>query len=460
MSDEYEMPYEPGYEMSYAHPDSVEGLLQRGRGLGAARALRDPAGSATHVYDGIHRDWRWDGTDERSLYLARLVRDLALPPGPVVGRLTEDEDTCARAGEVLELLALAGSGEAREGLRAYVRVGEHWVRVLESLSDAWPVEWWEDLGDIARTRIGGEEELPWSTEPWTRFGIEVQSHPSAPRPSLAGLGTQELLCLLAAHGTGDGTKVDALRALGDRGPVEELIPLVPSLGMSDVDRPLPLLRRAVERLGVLAVPAAHGWAQGDLPWLARLGADVVAEHPVPESLPGLLDELAGQWATRAWCGPDRTARRLARLGPAAAGALPHLRRFWLHTPHSYERTAYLEAMAAIEPDPGCLGPLYTESLWDCEERARLLGIASAPAGPEALARIAVLNDDPMETAEVRAAARVRLTALAADSRLPVPGDRAGGDGAGGFGAGGCRAPINTSTRNEGIRDPSGDDQTQ
>lgn len=39
--------------MSYAHFDSVEGLLQRGRGLGAVRALQDPRGSAVFVYDGI-----------------------------------------------------------------------------------------------------------------------------------------------------------------------------------------------------------------------------------------------------------------------------------------------------------------------------------------------------------------------------------------------------------------------
>ncbi|MFD7283516.1 hypothetical protein ACFV80_42645 [Streptomyces sp. NPDC059862] len=313
-----------------------------------------------------------------------------------------------RACEVLELLALAGSDEAREGLRAYIRQGEHWVGVLESVSAGWPPEWWEDLGDVARARIGGEAERPWYFEPWTRFGIEVQSRPSVPRPSLAGLSTEELFALLADDRTEGDTKFDALRALNGREPAEELIPLVPSLGTPDGRRPLPLLRRAVERLGAVAVPAARGWAQDGRPWLAQLGADILADHPGPEQLPGLVEELAEQWATRTWCGPDRTARRLARLGPDAAGAVPYLRRFWLHTPHSYERAAYLEALAAIDRDG--LDYAYIESLWDCEERARLLGIASAPAGPEALGRIAVLRDDPMETPEVRAAARARLAA--------------------------------------------------
>ncbi|RAS21581.1 hypothetical protein BCL80_1306 [Streptomyces avidinii] len=393
-------------EMSYALPDSVEGLLQRGRGLGAVRALQDPRRSAVFVYDGIRRDWRWDQTDERALYLARLVHDLDLSPMPIVDQLAGDEEACLRACEVLELLALAGSGDAREGLRAYVRQGEHWVRVLESLSAGWPPAWWEDLGDVARTRIGAEAELPCFSEPWTRFGIEVQSRPFVPRPSLAGCSTAELLALLAGTRTEGATKVDALRVLNGREPAEGLIPLVPSLGTSDGRRPLPLLRRAVECLGALAIPAAHGWAQEDRPWLALLGADVLADHGGPEALPGLVTELVEQWTARAWCGPDRTARRLARFGPDAAGAVPYLRRFLLRTPHSYERTAYLEALAAIDRDG--LEHVYTESLWDCEETTRLVGITAAPTNTETLGRIAVLRDDPMETTEVRAAARARL----------------------------------------------------
>ncbi|MFJ9885223.1 hypothetical protein ACIQRW_05125 [Streptomyces sp. NPDC091287] len=104
--------------------------------------------------------------------------------------------------------------------------------------------------------------------------------------------------------------------------------------------------------------------------------------------------------------PDGPAAGPVR--PRRRGAAPCLRRFWLHTPHSYERTAYLQALAAIDRDG--LEHLYAESLWDCEETTRLLGIASAPTSPETLGRIAILRDDPMETPEVRAAARDRLLA--------------------------------------------------
>lgn len=393
--------------LSYACHDTLEGLLQRGRGLGAQRALAEPGAGAPFVYDGIRRDWKWDSqTETRCVYQARLIRDLDLSPTPLVDQLAGDEEECWRAADVLELLALAGSGEAREGLRAYIRAGEHWVAVLQSVADGWPAEWWEDLGDVARARISGEEDLPWSFEPWGRFGIMLPDRQFPPRPSLSPLSDEELLALLTADGTEFNTKIDALRAFAVREPVPGLIPLVPSLGTLDGRRPLPRLRPAIARLGALAVPAAREWAADGREWLAALGAAVLADHPGPEALPGLVAELAEQWEARVWCGADTTAQRLARFGPEAADAVPVLWRYWRQTPHSYERADYLKALAAI--DPSGLDEAYTESLWDCEERARLLAIASAPHCPQALHRIAALRDDPMETPEVRAAARARL----------------------------------------------------
>lgn len=397
-------------EMYYAPFDSLEGLLQRGRGLGAVRALQDPRAAAPLVYDGIRRDWRWDGFDERAHYLAGLARDLELSPTPVVALLDGDEEQCRRAVGVLELLALGGCGEARDALRRHVRQGAHWVHVLESVCDVWPPEWWEDLGEVARDRIGGEPGPPCFTEPWTRFGIRVRrtDRPGPTPHDLTGLADGELLEVLAGMRlTGEGAAVAALRELSRRDPVDGLIPLVPTLVTPD-GRPLPLLRRAVDHLGALAVPAAHGWVDDEREWLARLGSDVLGDHLGPEVIPALVAELAEQWRNRAWCGPDATARRLARFGPQAAEAVADLRRFWLCTPHSYERAAYLEALAAI--DTGGLDHAHTESLWDCEEGARLLGIAHAPDTPETLARCAELRDDPMETSDVRAAARARPAA--------------------------------------------------
>ncbi|MEV7779182.1 hypothetical protein [Kitasatospora sp. NPDC088351] len=127
-------------------------------------------------------------------------------------------------------------------------------------------------------------------------------------------------------------------------------------------------------------------------------------------VPALVAELERCWVERQWCGPDGTALGLARFGAGAGGAVSLLRRFWLWTPHSYERTAYLEALAAI--GPAGLADAYAECLWDCEESARLLGVERAPDGPVVRERLAYLRDDPMEEAAVRAAARVRLAVFA------------------------------------------------
>ncbi|MGZ9933143.1 hypothetical protein ACXNSR_25090 [Streptomyces sp. NC-S4] len=393
-------------EMFYAPHDSLEGLLQRGRGLGAVRALQDPAAAAPFVYDGIRRDWRWDGIDERSLYLARLVRDLEMSPAPVVEQLAGDEDACLRATRVLELLALSGSAEARDGLRAHIREGEHWADVLESVAERWPADWWEDLGEVARARIGGEAQPPWPREPWIRFGIGTRDVPARPGQGPDDRSDGQLLSLLADVRASNLAKADALRELADRPATEDLIPLVPLLGSSPGGRPLAPLRRAVERLGTRAVPAARGWAADDREWLAELGVDALADHGEAEALPALVRRLADQWEVRAWCGPALTAGRLARFGPAAAQAVPHLRLYWLRNPHSCERPDYLEALAAV--DPSGLDHAHTESLWDCQQRARLLGIAHAPDIPEVRERVAALRADPMEEPAVRAAAARRF----------------------------------------------------
>ncbi|MFE0457939.1 hypothetical protein ACFW1A_01600 [Kitasatospora sp. NPDC058965] len=402
-------------EWAYAPVSTLEGLLQRGRGLGAVSAPGDPTAGG-FVYDCIRRDCRWDSqVDERPLYLARSVRDLGLSPEPVVALLAGGEDDCERATGVLELLALSGSVEARQVLRSYVREGEHWVDVLESVAARWPVPWWDDLADVPRSRLTGDEPLLWRSEPWVRWQL------GRPRAAVrcgdapggggaeSALSSRHLLLLLADPGAADSAKVNALRALAARPPEAGLIPLVPSLLTADGQWPLPLLSRAVGRLGPLAVPAARAWVTDTRPWLSWTGMTVLADHGDTCDLPVLLGSLDTHWQTRTWCGPDRLAAGLARFGPRAAEAAPLLRRFWLRTPHSYERPAYLKALAAVDPDG--LDRAYVESLWDCESDARLLGIASAPDVPPVREQLGRLRDDPMEEPEVRSAAGVRLVAL-------------------------------------------------
>ncbi|MEU6231687.1 hypothetical protein [Kitasatospora sp. NPDC047058] len=394
----------------YAPAGTLVGLVQRGRGLGARMAAEAPEAVAELVYGCIRRDWRWDGqVDDRHLYLARLVRDLELPVGPVAGLLAAGEDACRRATRVLELLALDGSAEAREALRAHVRDGEHWRAVLESVADAWPVGWWDDLAAVARERLEPGTEEPWG-EPWVRWGLVVaRPEPQRRRPVPCEGETSARLLELLADPAESGRWREAVRALAGREPEPGLSPLVPSLGPADGEYPLPLLSRAVLELGVAAVPAAREWAAADAPWLAGLGHEVLARYGAVQDVPVLVAELERAWVEQQWCGPDGPALGLARFGAEAEGAVSLLRRFWLWTPHSYERAAYLEALAAI--GPAGLAETYVECLWGCEENERLLAVAHAPDRPEVRERLAYLRDDPMEEPAVRAAAGERLAAL-------------------------------------------------
>ncbi|MFJ2190344.1 hypothetical protein ACIOJE_20785 [Kitasatospora sp. NPDC087861] len=366
----------------YAPAGTLPGLLQRGRGLGALMAAEDPTAAADLVYGCVRWDWRWDTqVDHRALYLARLLRDLELPLGPVVEVLAGDEDACMRATGVLELLALGGSAEARDALRAYVREGEHRVDVRTQ-------------GDLpgARGRRAGAR------------GPRGVMDPVPERDSAS------LLALLADPGAAENARATALVALSCRKPEPGLIPLVPTLGSGDDSRPLPRLGRAVALLGAQAVPAAREWAGSDRPWLACLGVAVLSEHGGEGDLRMVTGELERRWVAQEWCGPMYSARGLTRFGPRAAGAASLLRRFWLWTPHSYERPAYLEALAAI--GSAGMAEVYTECLWDCEADARLLAVRHAPDRPHVRERLACLRDDPMEEPEVRQAARVRLEGTA------------------------------------------------
>jgi hypothetical protein len=420
--------------------------------LGAIEVVRSattPEGrsAAAELVGGLFRtDWRWDAVDDRALYLARLVGELGLPLEPLTALLiAPGADTPYRweqASDVLELLARGGSEQAREALRTYVARGEHWQDVLVTLAAGWPVEWWDDLAMVASSRLAGEEPDLWRSEPWVRWrergtlttaGTRTRAtRPRVGRPgkALPELTGGQLLALLADPGKPDRVKTGALRELSGRPPEPGLIPLVSSLRSStglpqgpsgQEELPLPLLGAAVRALGPLAVPAARAWAVDRRGWLAWIGCTVLAAHGTERDLPFLVVKLAGMWARGEWCGPSRVAEGLARFGPLAAEAVPVLRRFWLWTPHSYERPACLRALAAIDPSGPGLDRAYAESVWDCEAAARLLGVASGPDRPEARADLARLRDDPMEEPEVRSAAGQRLVELTELTELTEPG---------------------------------------
>jgi hypothetical protein len=351
------------------------GALQRGLGRGAVRAGRDPAAPEL-VYACIRRDHRWLPLDDRGVYLARLVRDLDLPVGPIVARLftaTDETGEFTHVLRVVEALGRAGSDGIIESVRRYVRIGPYWREALAAVAHAWPANWWDDLLPAAADRLacaGRPLHLP-PQRPWTGWAERderVRAGLAAAPDEVRGLGA--LLDEAGAIFDDDGA--DCLA-----GPSTQA---------------LPAARR------VAAEPGSGPYWQS---------LCVLAQHGDESDGPALLAGL--EWLDRRpddMCGYDRLVDGLARVGgDAARQALPRIRSLWF-SPHSYERATYLRARLALEPD-ACAGAL-TEGLWDCEADVRLLAVRHVPLDAKLEQRMEYLRDDPIETPEVRAAAAERL----------------------------------------------------
>jgi hypothetical protein len=276
------------------------------------------------------------------------------------------------------------------------------------------VAWWDDLYPVIADRIGDrtEHEAFWPAPPWTtwadrdaRIAAAAQSakRRPAPRCPFAEEPTGALLALLRRADRADDWR-PALRELSRRPPEPELLDLVEDLAGDKAAGPL---HGVVEQLGVLAVPAARRWTgTADHP-LAWAGMWTLAAHGDATDVPALItgfDRLDARPDHR--CGYHDLARGLARIGgPAAAAAVPRLHRLWF-SPHSYERAAYLQALVALDP-PSARRKL-AEGLRDCEADVRLLAVRHARMDDRVRGQLRYLRDDPMEVAEVRAAAAQRL----------------------------------------------------
>ncbi|MFB9447856.1 hypothetical protein Dvina_13360 [Dactylosporangium vinaceum] len=358
------------------------GALQRGLGRGAVRAGQDPAAPEL-IQACIRRDHRWLPLDDRGVYLARLVRDLDLPVGPIVARLftaTDETGEFTHVLRVAEALARAGNATMVESLRRYVEIGHHWREALTTIATAWPANWWDDLLPAAADRLassGRPLHLP-PGPPWGDWATRDERIRAAvghgPQPR-RGLGE-----LLSAADLYDDELAD---------PAADAEPCLAAPAADS----LSAARRAV------ADPASGGYWRG---------LCVIAEHGDESDGPALLAGL--DWLDKRaddMCGYDRLVDGLVRVGgDAARQALPRIRSLWF-SPHSYERAAYLRARLALEPD-ACAGAL-TEGLWDCEADVRLIAVRRVPLDAKLERRLEYLRDDPIEVPEVRAAAAERLT---------------------------------------------------
>ncbi|WP_212825878.1 hypothetical protein [Catellatospora sp. TT07R-123] len=387
MSDTDEQP--PSWR--YAHTDTLDGALQRGRGIGALMALRDPAAPEA-VYACIRRDHRWDQqVDDRADYLARLVRDLDLDLTPIADQLYEpvdpdvDPDNTFQLGaDVLTALGRGGDQSAVAVLRAYLAEGTCWSSVLSRIESQWPADDWDDLDAVCVARLSEQDEdefafscplalARWAPRQPRLAGILRRHEQRGPhaRSAIPDRSSDELVTVLADPDVPRHRKLTALRELERLGKPEPRL-----LDLIDAGLDLPLLARSLRRLGAAAVDRARGWTP-DLGaqryWFGNL---VLARHGTAADLPRLLE--AWNWLRDRpddWCGFDRLADGFARFGTAAAEAMPGLTGVWRWTPHSYERAAVLRAMLAVDPVRAqrALGP----ALLDCEVGTREVAAAAA-----------------------------------------------------------------------------------
>ncbi|MCO8275210.1 hypothetical protein M1L60_31975 [Actinoplanes sp. TRM 88003] len=181
------------------------------------------------------------------------------------------------------------------------------------------------------------------------------------------------------------------------------MPLLDGLPVDDLRA---AVRRSLDLLGPRALPLARRWSATAAHPVRWSACTLLAEHGDEADAPALI--TAWDWLDSRpddLCGYDDLAAGLARIGgEAARTAVPRLHRLW-HSPHSYERAAYLRALFILDPDH--VHPRLAEALWDCEPAVREFGAEHAPLTPEVNERLDFLTTDPMETDEVRTAATTR-----------------------------------------------------
>jgi hypothetical protein len=439
-----------------AAPDSLLGLLQRGRGQGYLNALASPARAAEEaIIECLTHDPRLDPQLEgRDEYYGRCAFALHLDIAPLeamlFGPADSEETNQFQTGLVLGTLAWMGRlgrEDAVKALRRYVEIGRQWDWAIEEMATPVPVGL-ERLDEVVVARNPSVEDLakemrgsrgaPWNA--WRATNPRIREASSLcdqwdrendqKRQELAKLSTTDLLerregSLLRSRTTAADrellheaaqSEVDELRRLA--------LKVLGWQGDADVfDAAEAELRRIPDR----DWPPNAGWfalsrlmRDGPIervrPWLAEEGKPrQLALHMVAlwprggdeRLLRGVLEHLNDQdWHYRV-CD---AVEGLAKL--ADREAVPGLERVFREARYSHMRRRAAQALA-ITSDYFAEG-FAVECLWDCEDETRGVGCAVASwSSAEVRARIATIAGDRFEPRSVRVLAARRERALTA-----------------------------------------------
>jgi hypothetical protein len=408
-------------EVHTADPDTPQGQLQRGRGLGAHAVARSPESARPAVFDCVCRDPRWDHqVEERDLYYGRLILANGWPLNTLRDHLFSDEDAedqdewrTGLALAVLGVLVRASRGDARELLRRYIVEGWNWRWALDDLSAARRPELLDSLDELVLRRFSDDELAaevhhgwgPWdfwaSRQPRVRAAFEAgAARPSSPKPEdLVPKSNAELIELVRSGG--HARRVAAI-ALGDRGdPI--LLDLAEEL-LSNHPSGVPGVVSALLRLpGEEVVGRARAWVREARPY-ADVGIWILSERGDERDIDPLIGDLEASLATSNWSGAVQPINGLGRLG--ARRAAPLILQAWHVSEYSYLRPRALDALLALTPSQATA--LAEEGLWDCEELARQRSAQVASLTDSTRPRLEALSEDELERKDVRTSAAARL----------------------------------------------------
>ncbi|MEY9860485.1 hypothetical protein ABH935_006122 [Catenulispora sp. GAS73] len=414
----------------YAEPETLLGQLQRGRGLGARRALAEP-GAGDLVVGCVVRDPRWDAqTESRDEYLACLIHRMELPLDPIAHHLFGEPGRTELRDVELSLQVLAWLVElertdAAPLLRRYAAEGKYWKAAVDAIWNWEVAELWDGLDQEVLARLD-DEELAEAAYGWGPWPIWARSHQRV-RTVLDGRAEArrnrpgpEAIKDLSSEAILDGIKAGnsprrwmELLELAGRGELA-LLDFAENAELRSSGA-IPNIAAALRGLGGAAVNRAREWAAGTDPELRRLAVDVLAANGDGADVPVLMNSLATALADEDWCGLETPAKGLGRLAVADAADL--LVRAWESTVHSYARVALFQSLTGCLP--AGLDRFAVEGLDDCEVAVQEMACFKAPATPSVIERLREWQTGP-DNSDRRDCAAIRLEEIENLARASHP----------------------------------------
>ncbi|MEY9933002.1 hypothetical protein ABH926_007655 [Catenulispora sp. GP43] len=402
----------------YAEPETLLGQLQRGRGLGARRALAEPEAGEL-VVGCVLRDPRWDAqTESRDEYLACLIHRMGLPLDPIAHHLLGEAEHAElrdveHSLQVLAWLVELGRIDAAPLLRRYAAEGKHWEAAVDAVWDWEIADLWDGLDQEVLARLDDEQlaEVAYDWGPWpiwarshqrVRAVLDDRTEARKNRPEwevIKDLSSEVLLGRITA-GTSPGRWRELLELAG-RGELA-ILDFAENAELRSSGA-LPNIAAALRGLGDAAVGRARDWAAGTDPELRLLAVDVLAAGGDSADVPVLMNALTTALADEDWCGLETPAKGLGRL--AADDAADHLVRAWESTVHSYARIAVFQGLTGCLPTG--LDRFAVEGLDDCEVGVQEMACFKAPATPPVIEQLRAWQTGP-DNSDRSTCASIRL----------------------------------------------------